>query len=75
MVPAQAITTRCLPAPFHVLHLLILKQPDGEDEQANYYRDHLYMVDRDAEGGKVLLKVGQREVWPKFHVVEAPPSE
>lgn len=62
---AKAISTHCLPAPFHALHMLILKQPDGEDEQSRFYRDHLYMVDQDAEGGKVLLKVGPREAWPK----------
>lgn len=75
MTPAKAITSYCLPAPFHVIHMLILKQPDGEDDRASYYRDHLYMVDQNAEGGKVLLKVGPREACRKFLSFPALPAE
>lgn len=63
---ARAFTSYDLPAPFHALHMLILKEPDGEDTETRFYRDHLYMVDPNAPGGKILLKVGPREAVPKF---------
>jgi hypothetical protein len=62
---AQLITTHNLPRPFWSLQLLVLKEPDGEDQENRYFRDLLYMVDHHAEGGKVLLKCGPREAWPK----------
>ncbi|WP_157971284.1 hypothetical protein [Pseudogemmobacter bohemicus] len=68
---AKTITAWNIPEPFHALHMLILREPDGEDDDNRYYRKHLYMIDADAEGGKVLLKRGPRITYPKFYKVES----
>ena len=71
---AQTFTARNLPEPFYALHMLILKEPDGEDGDNRYYRKHLYMIDPDACGGKVLLKRGPRTAMPKILMVQTYPD-
>lgn len=45
-----------LPDPFLSLELFALVEPVAETDEEVVYRHRLYLVDRHAEGGKVLIK-------------------
>lgn len=55
-----------LPAPFHRLELFALIEQGPETDNEIQFWHRLYMVDRFADGGKVLLKDQPAYTLPKL---------
>ncbi|ULB09559.1 hypothetical protein ORIO_06425 [Cereibacter azotoformans] len=60
-----------LPPPWHALEVFDLVEQVRETESDLVYRKRLYMVDRQAEGGRVLIKSGPEFSMPKRIAAEA----
>ncbi len=56
MLPPTFSATVAVPAPFHELDLFSLIEPTRVVDGRRYYQCNLYLKDRTAEGGKVLIK-------------------
>lgn len=63
-MPVKTYSVWNLPAPFFAVHMFVLKEPDGQDGKNRYYREKLYLLDENADGGKLLLKTGPRVAVP-----------
>lgn len=48
--------TLFIPAPFHRLDVFSLIEPAGETETEKLFCERLYLKDRNAEGGRILLR-------------------
>ena len=59
-----------LPAPWYGIELFDLVEPVRETESETVYRKRLYMVERRAEGGRLLIKSGPEFTMPKVATAE-----
>ncbi|MFV0411369.1 MAG: hypothetical protein ACK5LJ_17230 [Paracoccus sp. (in: a-proteobacteria)] len=55
-----------LPAPFHKVQIFSLIEPVEETETETVFRNRLYMINRFAEGGRVLLMDCTAYSLPRF---------